>query len=188
MYYQKAKPSWQIIDGKMIYVDSAMENRVIRQLISDGFSKKWRRTFSGIATGSSHYRPDIELCILHDSMNRRAVVELKSKSASEFKQDRRMAMLAASKYYGDAVCMLYVEQGRKWYFLELDGSLQPTGHPMPGGVEISKLRRPRVSVPVLLIHGQVYRSRLLAAIGILTAHGLEFGIKTFFGTPKKRRR
>jgi hypothetical protein len=45
MYYRfKAKPSWQIIDGKMVYLDSAMEAIIIQRLLLAGFSKKWRRT------------------------------------------------------------------------------------------------------------------------------------------------
>ncbi len=185
--YIKAKPSWQIIDGKMIYVDSVMEATIIRRLVKDGFSKKWRRTFSGVAVGSSHYRPDAELSILHDNMNRRAIVEFKPRSEKEFRLDRRKAMLDSSKYYKDALCMLYIETGRKWYFIEPGGTLQPTTQPLPGGVPIIKLGQPKVAIPVVLLYGQIYRSRPLAAIGTITAHTLEFGVNTIFGKAKRRR-
>lgn len=186
MYYKyKAKPSWQIIDGKMIYVDSLMEATIIQRLILAGFSKKWRRTFSGLAFGRSYYTPDIELCVLHDSMNRRALVEFKPNKPSDFPAKRRLAMLAASRYYGDALCMLYVERSKQWYILEPGGKLSRTEPPTPGGVSIINLPKPRISIPIILTYGQVYRSRPLAAMGTITANGLQFGMNIVFGFKKR---
>ena len=187
MYRQKAKRSWQIIDNKMISLDSMMEAKIIKGLVKDGFSKKWRRTLSGLASGSSHYTPDVELSIIHDGMNRRAIVEFKPNSATEFPLDRRAAMLASSRYYKDALCMLYVSRLKQWYLIEPTLQLQKTPQPLPGGVEIRMLPSPKLTVPVLLTYGRVYRSRPFAAIGTITAHGLEFGINTLFHTKHRRR-
>lgn len=185
MYYRfRAKPSWQIIDGKMIYADSAMEAVIIQRLVLGGFSKKWRRTFSGLAFGRSHYTPDIELCVLHDSMNRRVLVEFKPNKPGDFPLKRRLAMLASSRYYGDALCMLYVERSKQWYMVEPDGKLLRTEQPVPGGIPINNLPKPRISVPVVLTYGQIYRSRPLAAISTLIAHGLEFGVNVVFGSKR----
>jgi hypothetical protein len=187
MYQRKAKPSWQVIDGKMIYLDSMMEAKIINRLIKSGFSKKWRRTLSGLASGSSHYTPDIELSINHDGMNRRAIVEFKPNNTAEFTIDRRAAMLASSRYYKDALCLLYIERTKQWYLIEPTLQLQKIPSPTPGGVEIGILSRPRLSVPVLLTYGRIYRSRPLAAIGTITAHGLEFGVSSLFGHNKRRK-
>lgn len=186
MYYRlKAKPSWQVIDGKMVYLDSIMEAKIIQRLVVAGFSKKWRRTFSGLAFGRSHYTPDIELCVLHDSMNRRALVEFKPNKPSDFPLKRRLAMIASSRYYSDALCMLYIERSKQWYMIEPGGNLLRTEPPTPGGITINELPTPRISVPVILTYGRIYRSRPLAAIGTLTAHGLEFGINVAFGFKKR---
>lgn len=186
MYYRlKSKPSWQIIDGKMVYLDSIMEEKIIQRLVLAGFSKKWRRTLSGLAFGRSHYTPDVELCVLHDSMNRRALVEFKPDKPGDFPLRRRLAMIASSRYYSDALCMLYIERSKQWYMLESGAKLLKIESPTPGGITINELPKPRISVPVILTYGRIYRSRPLAAIGTITAHGLEFGINVAFGFRKR---
>ena len=169
----------------MVYLDSAMEATIIQRLLVAGFSKKWRRTFSGLAFGRSHYSPDIELCVLHDSMNRRALVEFKPNKPSDFPLKRRIAMLTASRYYKDALCMLYIERSRQWYILEPNGKLLRSEPPTPGGIGITDLPKPRISVPIILTYGRIYRSRPLAAMGVITAHGLEFGINAIFGFKRR---
>ncbi|HEY8992432.1 MAG TPA: hypothetical protein VIM37_01120 [Candidatus Microsaccharimonas sp.] len=186
MYYRlRGKPTWQIIDGKMVYLDSLMEARIIKRLIQAGFSKKWRRTFTGLAFGRSHYTPDIELSVLHDSMNRRALVEFKPNQPGDFPLKRRLAMMASSRYYRDALCLLYIERSRQWYLLEPGGKLQKIHPPTPGGVTINELPKPIIFIPVLLMYGRIYRSRPLTALCTITAHGLEFGINAAFGLKKR---
>lgn len=188
MYRKQAKSGWHIIDDKMIRTDSEMEARIIRRLVSHGFSGKWRRTRGGLAFGFNQYTPDVELCILHDSMNRRALVELKPFSPRDFPVKRRRAMVAISHFYYDALCFLYVEKTRSWYLIERDGSLLKTSEPIPGGIPISNLPRPKLMIPVWNRYGRRYVTRPGTFIAKKTADGLEFIVKTFFYSPKRRRR
>ncbi|MNY76539.1 hypothetical protein D3C86_2161560 [compost metagenome] len=69
--------------------------------------------------------------------------------------------------------------------IEPGGKLMKVEPPTPGGITINELPKPRISVPVILTYGRIYRSRPLAAIGTITAHGLEFGINVAFGLRKR---
>lgn len=165
-----------------------MEAKIIQRLIDHGFSGKWRRPRAGLAYGFSSYTPDVELCILHDSMNRRALVEFKPVSASEFTTKRRRAMLGAAKFYRDALCMLYVEKTRQWYILEPHGELTKASEPTPGGIPIDQLPKPKLAIPIYNAYGRRYVTRPVTYLAKTTADGLEFLVKTFFYSSKKRRR
>lgn len=163
-----------------------MEATIIRRLVSRGFSGKWRRPRAGLAYGFSNYTPDVELCILHDSMNRRALVEFKAFSVSEFEPRRRRAMLGAAKFYSDTLCMLYTEKNGQWYIIEPRGELSKTSEPTPGGISIDQLPRPRLSIPIYNAYGRRYVTRPVVFMAKTTADGLEFFVKTFFYSAKKR--
>ena len=188
MYRSRAKPGWHIIDEKMIRTDSIMEATIIQRLANHGFSRKWRRMRRGIAFGMFRYTPDVELCILHDSMNRRALVEFKAFSALEFTMDRRKAMLAISHFYHDSLCYLYVEQTRQWFMIERDGTLLKTSEPTPGGVSIDQLPKPKIMIPVWNAYGRSYITRPSTLLLKKTADGLEFIVKSFIYSTKSRRR
>jgi len=183
----QAKPGWHLIDDKMIHTDSVMEANVIQNLAGNGFSGKWRRLRRGIAYGWHSYTPDVELSILHDSMNRRALVEFKAFNASEFTIDRRHAMLAVSKFYGDALCFLYIAQTKTWYLIEHDGELLKTTIPTPGGVLINSLPKPRLTIPIWNRYGRGYLTRPSTLLLKKTADGLEFIVKSFIYSPRKKR-
>lgn len=187
MYRQKAKSGYRLIDDKMIRVDSQMEGDIIELLVARGFAGKWRRMRRGIAFGWHRYTPDVELCVLHDSMNRRALVEFKAFSATEFTADRRRAMLAVSRFYGDAICLLYVFSSKRWYIIEPGGGLSPTSQPTPGGVLIDELPKPRLMIPVWSRYGRSYLTRPNTLLLKKTADGLEFIVKSFVYSPRHRK-
>lgn len=187
-YRQRAKPGYYSIDDKRTRFDSKMESEIVRRLSNHGFKDRWRRPRGGLAYGFSHYTPDVELCILHDSMNRRALVEFKPFSASEFPPKRRRAMLGAAHFYKDALCFLYVEKTQQWYLIDLGGSLLRTTEPIPGGITIDQLPKPRLMIPVYNTYGRRYWTRPHVLLAKKTADGLSFIIKAFFYTPRKSRR
>ena len=106
--------------------------------------------------------------------------------AAEFTIDRRKAMLVVSRFYGDAVCMLYVASGKKWYLIEPGGKLSPTPPPAPGGVSIDELPKPRLMIPVWNKYGRSYSTRPRKLLLKKTADGLEFIVKAFVYSPRKR--
>lgn len=165
-----------------------MEAEFIKELVDSGFSGKWRRSRFGLGYGFARYTPDLELSILHDGMNRHALVEFKPVSATEFKRARRRAMLAASRFYKDSVCLLYVKKTGKWFQLEPGGGLHEFAPPIPGGVSIEKLSRPRFAIPIMNRYGKAYFVRPGNFILKKTADGAEAFLKAFFVTPKYRRR
>jgi hypothetical protein len=188
MYRSKAKPGWHIIDDKMIRVDSQMEAQIIQRLVNNGFSHKWRRMRYGIAFGQARSTPDLELCVLHDGMNRRALVELKAFSVTEFTPKDRERMRAASKFYGNTICLLYIKTTDKWYFIEPHGGLTEIVKPTPGGVTIDKLPVPKLQIPVWNKYGRGYVTRPSTLILKKTADGLEFIVRSFLYSSKKRRK
>lgn len=171
----------------MIHTDSTMESTIIQQLVKGGFAGRWRRHRRGLAYGFSTYTPDVELCILHDSMNRRALIEFKPFSATEFTMKRRRAMLAVAHFYYDALCLLYVHKTQQWYLIERDGSLLPTTQPTPGGVTIDQLPKPRFYIPIWNRYGRSYFTRPSTLIAKKTADGLDFFVKAFLYSPKPKK-
>lgn len=188
MYRQQAKSGWHVIDEKMIKTDSLMEASIIKHLVENGFSGKWLRRRGGLAFGYSSYTPDVELCVLHDSMNRRALIEFKAFSVGEFTSKDRNRMLAASKIYGDALCMLYVYKTNQWYIVEPHGTLTKTTQPTPGGILFNQLPKPKFLIPVFNRYGRRYWTRPHVYMAKKTADGLEFVVKTFFYSPREKRR
>lgn len=187
MYRRKqAKPGWHIIDEKMIRVDSQMEAKIIQRLVRNGFAGKWRRLRRGIAFGYSRSTPDLELCVLHDGMNRRALVELKAFSITEFTTKDRERMRASSRFYSDAICLLYVEQTKQWYFIEPAGALTKMTEPFPGGITIDKLPSPKIKIPVWNRYGRSYFIRPSTLIIKKTTDGLEFVVHSFFRSAKRK--
>lgn len=179
------KPGYHVIDAKKIRTDSMMEAMIIKRLVNHGFSNKWRRLRGGLAFGFSHYSPDVELCILHDSMNRRALVEFKAFSANEFSEKDRRRMLAASHFYHDALCFLYLEKTKQWYLIDRDTSLLKTTEPTPGGVNIDQLPQPKLMIPIYNRYGRRYWTRPHIYFAKKTADGLQFIVKTFFYSGRK---
>lgn len=184
----RGKSGWHLIEDKMIHTDSIMEKTLIAELINKGFSGRWRRTRRGIALGYFRYTPDVELSVLHDGMNRRAIVEFKPNSTAEFPKHRRRAMRAVSRFYGDAVCLLYVSGTNAWYIVEPKGNLQKTTEPTPGGVTIDQLPRPKLVMPIMNRYGRSYWARPHHVFLKKVADGFEFIVKEAFGQKTKRRR
>lgn len=185
-YYRKPKRGKYLIDGKSIWCDSAMEAEFILSLVNHGFSNKWRRPKGGLAYGFSHYTPDVELSISHDSMNRRAIVEFKPTSATEFSYADRQRMLGSAKFYQDAVCLLYIKKTNQWHIIEPHGTLSKTSEPMPSGIRIEELPRPHFMIPIFNTYGRLYWTRPSTLIAKRTSDGLEFIVKALFYSSKKR--
>lgn len=170
----------------MIHTDSDMEAAIITWLVGHGFAGKWRRMRYGLAYGWYRYTPDVELSILHDSMNRRALVEFKAFSASEFTMDRRRAMLAVSRFYSDALCYLYIHKTDRWYLIERNGDLLATSLPTSSGIPIDNLPKPKLMIPVWNRYGRGYVTRPSTLLLKKTADGLEFIVKAFVYSPRRR--
>lgn len=187
MYPTNSKPGKHTIESKTIWVDSQMEARIIRRLVKRGFSNRWHRYRFGIATSLFRYTPDVHLSILHDSINRRALVEFKPFSTKQFKEKDRMRMLAAAKFFKDALCFLYIEKTKQWYLIEPNGSLVKTTQPTPGITPIAQLPRPRIMIPTYNRYGRMYWERPGIFMLRKTADGLGFMIKEMFGTSAKRK-
>ncbi len=170
------------IDGRVVFTDSNMEAKIIRRLIKHGFEGRWHRYGFGTAVGIFRYTPDVHLSIRHDDMNRRALVEFKPYSASQFAKRDRLRMLAASKFFRDALCFLYVERTQQWYLIEVNGSLLKTNEPTPGFVPISELPRPRFMVPIFNRYGRIYWERPGMFVARKTAGGIGFMLREVFGT------
>ena len=99
---------------------------------------------------------------------------------------RRRAMLAVSRFYGDTVCYLYVRKTNRWYLIERNGDLLPMSLPTPGGGLIDDLPKPRLMIPVWNRYGRGYMTRPSTLLLKKTVDGLEFIIKAFVYSPRKR--
>lgn len=119
-------------------------------------------------------------------MNRRALVELKALSATQFTKRDRGHMRAAAKFYGDAVCLLYVKKPNAWYFLEPHSGLTKIAPPIPGGIGIDQLPQPKLRIPVWYRYGRSYFTRPSTLVIKKTADGLDFIVKSFFYSPRRR--
>lgn len=188
MYTLRGNRHRVTIDSKTFWVDSDMEEAFIRQLEKNGFHGKWRRSRFGLGFGFARYTPDVELSIIHDSMNRHALVEFKPRSATEFPIWRRRAMLMAARFYKDTICLLYVKRTNKWFQIEPGGKLHEFVPPMPGGLAVGELSRPRIAIPIMNHYGKAYFVRPGNFFMKKSADGLEFFVKAFFASPKYKRR
>jgi uncharacterized protein YchJ len=182
-----ARKGFRRIENRWVYTDSEMEARIIRRLVTHGFSGRWHRYGFGISASLFRYTPDVHLSIMHDSMIRRALVEFKPVSAGQFSKKQRLRMLSASKFFKDALCMLYVERTKQWYFIEADGELQKTTEPTPGTIPIARLPRPRLMVPTYNpITGRMYWERPGMFILRKTLDGVGYVARELTGRRKRR--
>lgn len=180
--------SKHLIDRKTVWTDSNMEAEFINKLVTEGFSGLWRRSRFGIGYGAARYTPDLELSIHHDNMNRRALVEFKPNSVRDFPIERRRAMLTASHFYKDSICLLYVKKIDMWFQVEPDGKLHEFGTPQPGGLPLKKLSRPRIAFPIINPYGRAYFVRPGNFFMKKTLDGTEEFFKAFFFSPKYKSR
>ncbi|MGY4893418.1 MAG: hypothetical protein ACO1N2_01850 [Candidatus Saccharimonadota bacterium] len=185
---RKSKPGFYEVEGKRVHFDSMMEATIIKRLIKHGFtSGRWHRYRLGIASSFFRYTPDVHLSIMHDGMNRRALVEFKPLSTTQFTKKARLRMIASAHFYKDALCFLYVEKSKQWYLIERNGLLLRTEEPKPGIVPVSELPRPRVMIPIVGAYGRVYWERPGMFILRKTGDGIGFVVGEVFGRPKNRR-
>lgn len=186
---RKSVSGYHWIENKLVRTDSLMEAAIIKRLIKHGFSSgKWRRYGFGIATSLFRYTPDVHLSILHDGMNRRALVEFKPISTTQFPMKARRRMLASARFFKDALCFLYIEKTKQWYLIEQNGKLLRTSEPLPGIVPVSQLPRPRVMIPIIGPYGRIYWERPGMFVLRKTGDGIGFVIGEVFGRSKERRR
>lgn len=190
MTLSKAKLGWHTVDEKRVHTDSKMEAVIIKRLVKNGFSGKWRRP-GGSAFGRNQYTPDLELAIIHDSQERHAFIEIKPTSATQFSMKDRRRAFAALHGYSDFVFLLYVHKTRRWY--EIDPTtkyLAVYPNLTPGNLTIDayKGRQPGFTVPVINKYGRSYASNGKAHIAGLVANGLEVGMRLVFGGQKKLER
>lgn len=188
MHKSTAKPGWHEIDGQRVHTDSLAEAAFIKRLVNDGFSKKWRRTCTGIRSGRAHYTPDLELSIDAKGQPRRGLVEYKSQSATELTMKDRRRFNGIVKYYSNALPFLYVHKTKQWYLINPDGKLTKTSQPIPGTLLIDELSKPVFTIPTFNRYARVYQVRPLNFIANLIADGLESGVNIIFGMNKGRNR
>jgi hypothetical protein len=172
----------------MIKTDSEMESLIIKRLVKQGFSNKWRRMRSGVSFGLSRYTPDVELSVLHDSETVRALVEFKAFSVAEFTSKDRRRMLASAHFYRNSISLLYIEKTKNWYLIGGDGSLTLATQPIPGRVMIDELPRPRIIIPIFNRYGRSYYATPGIFISKKIADALDFGVTALLRPAKKRRR
>lgn len=187
-YFLPSKRGYRKIEEEYVYTDSEMEATIIRRLVRHGFSNRWHRYRRGIAIGIFRYTPDVHLSILHDGMTRRALVEFKPLSTAQFSMKDRRRMLAAAKFFKDALCFLYIEKTHQWYLVEINGSLLKTSEPLPGSVPVRELPRPRIMIPIYSRHGRVYWERPGMFLARKTSDSIGFIIQEVFGRPRTKRR
>lgn len=185
---KRAIAGFRNIEGTLVYTDSEMEATIIRRLATHGFSKgRWHRYHFGIATSLFRYTPDVHLSILHNDMNRRALVEFKPIATTQFPKKDRLRMLASARFFKDALCFLYIEKTKQWYLIERDGKLLRTTEPVPGIVPVANLPRPRVMIPIIGPYGRVYWERPGMFVLRKTGDGIGFAVRELFGQKNKRR-
>jgi len=190
MILSPSKPGWHKIENEWVYTDSIMEATIIKRLVTHGFSNgRWHRYRFGIATSLFRYTPDVHLSILHNDMDRRALVEFKAISTSQFPKKDRLRMIASSKFFKDALCFLYIEKTKQWYIIEPTGKLFRTNEPKPGFIPVSQLPRPQVLIPYYNAYtGRLYWERPGMFFLRKTADGIGFAVGEVFGKPKVRRK
>jgi hypothetical protein len=187
-FRRKAISGFHVIEGKFVHTDSLMEAKIIQRLVRHGFSgHKWRRYRFGITASVFRYTPDVHLSILHDNINRRALVEFKPNATIEFSKKARLRMLASAHFFKDALCFLYIEKTKQWYLIERGGKLLRTSEPTPGIVPVAKLPRPRTMIPVVGAYGRVYWERPGMFLLRKTGDGIQFVVEEIFGRPGRRK-
>ena len=135
MYHSPAKYGYYIIDGQKTWCDSQTEAIILRRLVKNGFSGKWRRPRHGVAYGKRQYTPDAELYVLWNGEPRRVFVEFKSQNAKEF--TRREHALTALHHYGkNQILLLYVHKTNRWYHVQRNKPLTKIGPPTPAPGQI----------------------------------------------------
>jgi hypothetical protein len=158
MYNGKALTRTVDIDGKSISVDSALEERVIRQLQQTGYASMWRRTEHGLSVGPYNYTPDLELSLLFEGMIHRALIEIKP-AKRYFNADISRRMRGVAPYYLTKLLLLYADQEKQWYRIDIKtGRLSAIKLPPPGGTPIEKLYKPW-SLPGKRIYNHSYTKR-----------------------------
>jgi len=190
MILSPAKPGWHKIENKWTHTDSLMEATIIKRLVAHGFDNgRWHRYRFGINKNLFRYTPDVHLSILHNDMSRRALIEFKPRTTAEFKKKDRLRMVAASKFYRDALCFLYIEKTKQWYIIEPTGKLFRVNEPKPGFVPVSKLPRPRFLIPYYHPSiGRVYWENPGKLILRKTMDGVGYAFSEVFHGPRARRR
>ena len=186
---KQSKRGFYKIEERWVHFDSEMESKIVKRLIKHGFTNdKWHRYGLGIASNIFRYTPDVHLSIMHDGMNRRALVEFKPIATTQFPKKARLRMIASAHFYKDALCFLYIEKTKQWYLIERNGLLLRTEEPTPGIVPVSKLPRPRVMIPIIGPYGRIYWERPGMFVLRKTGDGIRFVVGEVFGRPKTRRR
>lgn len=182
---KQSKRGFYKIEDRWVHFDSQMESTIVKRLIKHGFTHgRWHRYGLGIASSMFRYTPDVHLSILHDGMNRRALVEFKPISTTRFNKKARLRMIASSHFYKDALCFLYIEKTKQWYLIERNGLLLRTEEPAPGIVPVSELPRPRVMIPIVGAHGRIYWERPGMFVLRKTGDGIGFIMGEVFGRAK----
>jgi hypothetical protein len=186
-YRFKAATRQVKIGGKVVSVDSKLEERVIRTLDQNKYT--WRKPTIGLNVGRNNYTPDLELSVQYGKRTHRAIVELKpSKGFFTRYIAKRMAGIAS--HYNADLLLLYADKEKAWYRLNAKtGTLSPFDLPSPGAIPIHKLYNP-VSVMArgVYSHRYIRKIRPIAASLKFLTDMLEFGIKALFGPQKRRRR
>ena len=177
-----------MIGGKVVRVDSLLEERVIRAFEENGYAGRWFKPIVGINVGLKRYTPDLELSVQENGQTHRALVEIKP-AVSFFTPDISKRMRGVAKYYHSKILLLYADTEKAWFRIDIKtGRLDPCHVPPPGEIPISKLWRPAYAkAPRAYSH--LYKRRL----GVTVAHKSlniisEIIAAVFMGPGQARRR
>lgn len=173
-----------VINGKVYWVDSHLEARMLTWLENNGFSGRWRRPEKGLNSGRWNYTPDIELFIQHEHQMHLALVEIKPVlhhhrygfSKHIFERMRKVA-----RVYFATMLLLYVEEDKTWYRINhKTGELTVFGVPIPAEETIDRAYKP-LTVGARKIFHHEYKQRfdwyMFKAFAIVVADGLEGVVK-----------
>lgn len=185
MYRSPSNQHWATIGSQSVFLDSDLEERVIRRLDKNGFAEKWRRPKHGVKVGNSRYTPDIELLVSYDDEDRLALVEIKP-TRRDFTVVVARRFCAIAEHYGSPVLLLYADKNKEWYEIDYEtASLTVCEAPTPGEGNMSDLRGPFVVPSLQSFYGHSYKVRPLPALLSWIGEVLWIAV---MGPPKRSRR
>jgi hypothetical protein len=143
-YYNKRSPPRRVVIGhRTIFVDSKLEERVIRYLDTHGYDNHWERNEHGISVWRYNYTPDLTLSVQFEGMSVRALIEIKP-SVAHFTPEISTRMRKVAKFYYSQLCLLYSDREKCWYRVNIKtGKLEHMQLPPAGHIPIDKLYSPK---------------------------------------------
>lgn len=177
------------VGGKDVWVDSLLEERMLRWFEDHGFAGRWERPAKGLNSGIRNYTPDVYLYIELKGKMHRAIVEIKSVLRDKrygFTKEIFGRMHVAASVYLDTVLLLYVDKTETWYRIDSKtGTLSEFGVPVPAEKTIDHAYKP-ITIKARSVGNHRYGRRLDHYIADKFANTLESGVQAIFGVKKAK--